>query len=279
MNQVEDLTVKKIFTTENPKYPLQIVILSSEHNSDGSMKIRYLKKRRLDMHPNRIAVTGSPIFDEYAGANHEERREQARTKLEVSSNEFVVLFSGQNPPATPIALRQTVDALNAMKKTKALVLLFSRHPRDTATDYSHILSTFGGRVEYQSERGLSTEEAGYAADLLVSTHSTEALKSMHRGVPTLHIGIHKDLVRTPDYNQFEQPPFPVQADASFWVSDGDDAEESARVFTEAVENDGKRQRILLKAREAIKINKEDPDGRSAERVAAQIILIAEFQSR
>ncbi|MDO8523662.1 MAG: hypothetical protein Q7R74_00360, partial [bacterium] len=237
---------------------------------NDSAKETRVKHRRsgVDPRPENIKVTGSPVFDQYAGVNHESRKREAREKLGVT-NEFVVLFSGQNPPATPIALEQTVRALNALRTDKKLILVFSRHPRDKSDEslakYTKALGSFrkDGRVILQSDSGLSTEEAGYAANLLVSTHSTEALKSMHKGVATLHIGLHKKIRDTKDYQEFDQPPFPVQAGASFWIENGDDTKRAKRVLSEAINNDAVRQRIVERGREAIKINKEDPDGKSA----------------
>ncbi len=253
--------------------------------NDSAKEARVKHHRRgVDPRPDHIVVTGSPVFDIYAGADHESRKREAREKLGVT-NEFVVLFSGQNPPATPIALEQTVRALNALRTDKKLILVFSRHPRDKSDEslakYTKALGSFrkDGRVILQSDSGLSTEEAGYAANLLVSTHSTEALKSMHKGVATLHIGLHKKIRDTKDYQEFDQPPFPVQEDASFWIENGDDTKRAKRVLSEAINNNTVRQRIVERGREAIKINKEDPDGKSAARVADVVMRAAEERTR
>lgn len=241
------------------------------------------EERRPAMDQDKIITTGSPAFDRYSKITSKERkslREEARMALSVSKQEFVVLFSGQNPPATPIALRQTVAALNALTTRKNVVLVFSRHPRDITTDYTSALSEFKGRVIVQSEiihsdtgKPITSEMVGWGADLLVSSHSTEALHSMYRGVPTLHIAFHHSIRNIPGYLQFEQPPLPVRAGASFWIPDGDDVAQAAVVFKKAIDSKVARRNKLRAAKDAVRVNGKNPDGRSAERVA-QVIMNA-----
>jgi hypothetical protein len=234
--------------------------------------------RRPDMGPEHIVATGNPAFDHYAKLSNEARlqkRTEARSKLGVSDSHQVVLFSGQNPPATPIALKQTVAALNRLSHIEGVVLLFSRHPRDTS-DYSEILSEFKGQVVVQSaitdpttKKPLTSDVAGWGADLLVSTHSTEALHSMYREIPTLHLGL-GELMKQEDYQQYSQPPFPEEV--SFWIPNGDDIEAVAVMFERAVYDISVREEKRKAGLSAIQIQGREPDGKSAERVASVIVL-------
>ncbi len=170
-------------------------------------------KHRPSMNPDNIVVTGHPDFDKYASINAEEVREQTREEIGVKTDEFLVVYSGQLPPETPDILEHLVDSLNEVRTDKKIVLLFSKHPRDTLTEegYQDILTRFKGKIVSQGK--VPSDDIGFASDLLVTMTSTEGLKSAYRRIPSIHV-MPKELIGNvdPDF-----VPLPVQAQASLGV--------------------------------------------------------------
>lgn len=170
-------------------------------------------KHRPSMNPDNIIVTDHPDFDKYASINPEEVKERTRKLIGVNNDEFLVVYSGQLPPETPDILEHLVDSLNEVKTDKKLVLLFSRHPRDTSNEetYQNILKRFNGKIVNQGR--ITSDNIGFASDLLVTMTSTEGLKSAYRKVPSIHV-MPKELIGKvdPDF-----VPLPVQAEASLGV--------------------------------------------------------------
>ncbi|OGE06082.1 hypothetical protein A3I53_01315 [Candidatus Curtissbacteria bacterium RIFCSPLOWO2_02_FULL_40_13b] len=145
-------------------------------------------KRRPTMDPSKIIVTGHPDYDKYANIDREEVRDETRKKLGVGDDEFLIVYSGLLPPQTPEILEHLVENLNQSGSQKNLVLLLSRHPRDThpEQEYDKVLTHLRGRVLKQGD--ISSDDIGFACDLLIAPGpSTEALKSAYRRVPSMFV--------------------------------------------------------------------------------------------
>ena len=215
-----------------------------------------IAEQERDLTPDQIIATGNPAFDKYAHVGGEIMRDQTRKNLEVRDDEFLVVFSGQLPPTAQPALQKTVDALNGLQTDKEIVFMYAYHPRATEEDRAELKSIVNsftnGRVV--EREGHSSDEIGYAADLLVSTHSTEGLVSMYRGVPALFVDAKKETL----------PP-PVDAETAFWIPDEATPEETQAIFKEAIDDEEKRDENVRKGKEHFKA-----DGKSAERVTAVV---------
>lgn len=249
-------------TSRNPEYlRINPTFLCVQNETARRIAI----KRRPSMNPDRIIVTGHPDFDKYAQIDPEEVKERTRKLLGVGNDEFLVVYSGQLPPETPDILKHLVNSLNAVTTDKKIVLLFSRHPRDTSDGktYQDILKEFEGRVI--SNGTTFSDDAGFAADLLVTMTSTEGLKSAYRRVPSIHV-MPEELIGKVDPDFI---PVPVQAESSLGVF-------SYSGLTEAVERSINDQNF--RSRQIENMNQHFiSDGNAAQRVAEVIKRAAEWK--
>lgn len=143
-------------------------------------------RKRPNMDPDHIVVTGHPDYDKYASIDKDKIRNETREKLQVAGDEFLIVFSGLLRPETSEVLKHLVESLNSLQTQKKLTLLLSKHPRDTfpEDEYDRILSSFRGKVLKQG--AVSSDEIGFAGDLLIAPGaSTEAIKSAYRRVPSM----------------------------------------------------------------------------------------------
>lgn len=216
------------------------------------------RKLRPTMDPENIIVTGHPDFDKYASINPEEVKERTRKLIGVNNGEFLVVYSGQLPPETPDILEHLVDSLNKIETDGELVLLFSRHPRDTSSEetYENILNKFKGKIASQGK--ISSDDIGFAADLLVTMTSTEGLKSAYRKVPSIHV-MPKELIGEV---VSDLVPLPVQTGASLGVFSYPD-------LTEAVEKSINDHNFRNRQIENMSLY-FNSDGNAAQRVAEVI---------
>ena len=212
-------------------------------------------KHRPSMNPENIVVTGHPDFDKYASINSEKVKEQTRKGIGVETDDFLVVYSGQLPPETPDILDHLVDGLNEVRTDKKLVLLFSRHPRDTLAEesYQNILKRFKGKIVSQGK--IPSDDIGFASDLLATMTSTEGLKSAYRRVPSIHI-MPRELIG--NINQ-DFVPLPVQSTVSQGIY-------SYSELTEALERNINDQNFRYSQIESMK-QQFVSDGKAAQRVA------------
>lgn len=213
-------------------------------------------KRRPNMDPSKIIVTGHPDYDRYANIDGESVRNQARQKLGVGEQDFLIVYSGLLPPQTPEVLERLVESLNTLDMQQRLVLLFSRHPRDThpEEEYDEVLTKFKGRAIKQGE--ISSDEIGFACDLLVAPGpSTEALKSAYRRVPSMFVFTSTDA----DQLTNDRLPITLRVGASEGVFNYQDLNSSLKKL---VGDATYRAEIIDKAKRYF-----NSDGHAAQRVA------------
>jgi|GEM_PF-4487330 len=225
--------------------------------SEFSKKL--VEKRKPTLNPGRIFVTGHPDYDKYHEIDGLAIRKDVRKSLELSDDQFLIVYSGLLPPETTGILGRLIEDLKQVNTKKELVLLLSKHPRDAfpEEDYEKILSKFDGRVIRQGD--FTSDQISYACDLLVAPGpSTEALKCAYRGVPSLHI-IPPDFY--PDFPEI-RIPLPVKVGASVMVENYGDLKGS---LEKVINDDGFRSHMLEIAREEFKT-----EGKAAERIAEVI---------
>lgn len=204
-------------------------------------------------------MTGHPDYDRYHEIDGAKVREETRQKLGVDKNQFLIVYSGLLPPETTETLDHLTKELNKVDSEKEIVLLLSKHPRDTfpEEDYKRILGQFKGKVLMQGK--FTSDQICYACDLLIAPGpSTEGLKAGYRGIPSLHIMTH-DLYG--DYPN-EKIPLPVQAGASGFV---EDFPQLYLELEKAVKFEDFRNKLVENARREF-----STDGKAVERVAEVI---------
>lgn len=222
-------------------------------------------KKRQRMNPDNIVVTGHPDYDKYAYINKDKIRKETREKLQVTDDEFLIVFSGLLQPNTSEILEQLVGSLNSLQTQKKLTLLLSKHPRDTfpEEEYDRILAPFRGKVLKQSV--ISSDEIGFASDLLIAPGaSTEAIKSAYRRVPSV-------IVFTPDdasgLNN-DNLPINLRSGAGEGVFSYEDL---GATLHKMINDEEARQSQIRKMAESF-----SSDGRSAQRVASVIKRAAQI---
>ena len=88
--------------------------------------------QRPEMSPKAIKVTGRADFDSYARTTFKEKatiRQKTREALVVPKGDFLMVFSGQLPPAAETALEKLVSSLDGLSVSKRMTLVYSFHPR------------------------------------------------------------------------------------------------------------------------------------------------------
>lgn len=215
-----------------------------------------------NINPQNILTIGNPAFDRYAQEGGEIKREETRRQLGVEDDEMLVVVSGQLPPVATYVAERVVSALNIAKTSKKIVLLYAHHPRllndqerygeDLDAINASILGFKGRIIERPDSVIGSADNIGYAADLLVSSHSTEGIASMYRGVPALYVGIPKNGKFSDDHKEaypHGKKPLPVEVGAAFWIDGDSSIEEAGGILKEATEDSKKRNENVLRGRE------------------------------
>lgn len=213
-------------------------------------------KRRPNMDASRIIVTGHPDYDRYASIDGESARNDTREKLGLSEQDFLIVYSGLLPPQTPEVLEYLVENLNQSNIQQNLVLLFSRHPRDTKPEqeYDKVLANFKGRVLKQGD--VSSDDVGFACDLLVAPGpSTEALKSAYRRVPSMLVFTEVEASQLTN----DRLPVTLRVGASEGVFNHQDLKTGLQKI---INDDAYRKQLVEKMKKYF-----NTDGHSAERVA------------
>lgn len=213
--------------------------------------------RRPTMDTSRIIVTGHPDYDKYASIDRKEVRKETRKKLGVGEEDFLIVYSGLLQPQTSEVLKHLVENLNQSDSQKNLVLLLSRHPRDTYSEqeYDKVLANLKGRVLKQGD--ISSDDIGFACDLLIAPgrFSTEALKSAYRRVPSMFIFTEADAEQLTN----DRLPITLKVGASEGVFNYQDLK---NVLQKLIKDNAHREQLVGKMDQYF-----NSDGHSAERVA------------
>lgn len=132
---------------------------------------------------NRIEVTGQPAFDRFVGENTRELAKEVKQKLGLQETDKLVAY--MSTLDEPEKIRQMAAALK--DEVGDFYFVFRRHPRDNVDydTYKKILTEQGIRVV--DTDAFSTDEIGAAADVIITTWSTEGLHGIYRRKPTVHV--------------------------------------------------------------------------------------------
>ena len=172
-------------------------------------------ENRPDYDPDKIIVTGQPSFDRFAYEDREGIKRRVRETLGIAKDEKFIVYIGTT---TEIVSPETLKFLIKGLKDCGLAdykLAVRRHPRDVNSKeaYEGVYQEISTKVVDTTM--FTTSEVGIAADLVVSTGSTEAVAAVYRGIPSLHIYIREMLEKHRDKGDyFLGPPPEVVEDES-----------------------------------------------------------------
>lgn len=158
--------------------------------------------------PDRFIVTGSPAFDElFREKERDAIRKKVRDGFGLSEGEMMIVYMGAIPPEDIENLKILVDNLNKISLgDKEIALAVRLHPHIFSTlslskyekEYATTASAFNnGRLIKTTEK-FSTDELVIAADAVVSQLSTEGVKNVYRGKPSLFMllpGLGRDVLK------------------------------------------------------------------------------------
>ena len=132
----------------------------------------------------RISITGIPSMDRFASEDTEGINLHTRERLGIAPEEKLVVWMA-TIDMTKELLRASVEELSQSKTP--FTVIFRRHPRDNTPydDYRAIIAEVG--LRYVDTQALSSDEVGAAADLVLTTTSTEGLHAMYRRKPSIHV--------------------------------------------------------------------------------------------
>jgi hypothetical protein len=224
---------------------------------------RRLIKSRPNLNPNKIVVTGSPSFDNINLVEKENVKRDFRDKYRIGKNDKIVVWIGGYGEADSDSFKLFIDGINNLN-IKDYRLIIRKHPNDkrneeffrfTTTDISdHLLDTTNETVNTVRQ----------AADVVVSVYSTEAVKAVCEGTPTLLIMIPEFLRKSGDENF----SFIIDKDGSSAVVR---KKEEMETTLKKIFYDEKFKRNIKKKAENWKV-----DGKATERI---INLINEINSK
>jgi hypothetical protein len=160
-----------------------------EYSKD--MNIKNFARPGIYMDPDRILATGSPAMDELAAEKDALAiKNRVRHELGIGEEEIFVAYVGETPPTDLDNLKIFIDNLNKINLGKKKIRLTTRiHPavfRDGPLakykdEYQDLLRGLKQGESINTMGKFSTDEVAKAADVIISTYSTEGIKAVYRG--------------------------------------------------------------------------------------------------
>ncbi|MDO8505872.1 MAG: CDP-glycerol glycerophosphotransferase family protein [bacterium] len=136
----------------------------------------------------RIYITGLPSFDRFASEDTQSIAEKTRTELGIAPHEKVVVFMGtiNITKGTSVELVRAVVA-EFKKIPTPFSFIFRKHPRDNTPyeAYRSIIEEVG--IRWIDTDQYDTRAIGAAADMVLTTTSTEGIRAIYRRKPSIHI--------------------------------------------------------------------------------------------
>lgn len=201
----------------------------------------------------RVVVTGQPAFDRFATENTAEIGQDVRRQLGFTPETKLIAYMSTGTDRAE--LKAMAESLAATEGE--LVLAFRKHPRDN-TSYEEYASMFKETgVKIVDVQEFTTDQVSAAADVILTSWSTEGLHGIYRQKPTIHI-VDQRFVEVP--NTLKWPFPPVELGASLGVENIDRLSEVILPLLD----ENSPERLLLVA----KMKQYYPaDGKNSERVA------------
>jgi hypothetical protein len=205
---------------------------------------------------DRIEITGQPAFDSLATEETEVIQKQVKEKLNLKQEDKLVVLMSTND----VTVDQIEKTLSHYESVHGIFLAFRKHPRDNTSyeEYYSLFSRIG--INYVDVEDFSSDEIGAAADLVITTWSTEGLKGIYRRKPTIHLCDASILDVPPGL----EVPFPlVKLGASEGVSDMNDLTQTISLLLD------KNSEASQKLRQNME-RYYPADGKNAERVVGVV---------
>jgi hypothetical protein len=177
-------------------YKIEPDLICAFDEYSKSLDIEHLKEAGLTKpSPDQFVATGSPVFDDIAKEqNRDEIQNKLRKELNILDGEKFIAYVGGAPPKDLENLKILIENLNELNLgDKKIALAVRIHPsvfRDTPLaqykkDYENLLSSFNNGKVVETMGKFSTDQVATAADMVITSYSTEGVKAVYRGKPSL----------------------------------------------------------------------------------------------
>lgn len=154
---------------------------------------------------NHVVITGQPIYDQIADEDTEKIQIETKQKLGLEPDEKLVVFMG-----TVESTLEPYKAIFQQVKDSDFTFGFRKHPY-CVFSYAEIYALMDeAGVKYVPMDNITIDQAGAAADLVMTTWSTEGVKGIYREKPTIHI-LDADVLEMPDNLSLPLPPVALGA--------------------------------------------------------------------
>lgn len=169
------------------KHPKHEAVASGKMAVAGSADKDFLIN--LDTDPDKLVITGRPLFDKLARKNEIFDKLDIRSKLKINPEKKIILFTTQPLVGlTPLYENITVfrQFLKAVKKLPDVQLIIKLHPLDDESERKKIITQekFQGAVV---TKDFNLHSLIYISDVLVTMFSTTALEAMIMKKPVITI--------------------------------------------------------------------------------------------
>lgn len=201
---------------------------------------------------DRVVVTGQPAFDRFAHEDTEKIAQETRTKLKLRPEDKLVVFMSSIDEPDKIAKMAA-----ALKQSgENFYFVFRRHPKDNVSYETYKRMLVDAGINVLDTKGFTSDEISAAADVVLTTWSTEGINAIYRRKPTAHI-TDTDFEILAGY---ELPLVPVRLGASVGI---DNMNDLTKELPQLLDPNSALNKSLKE-----KMEQEYPvDGNSAKRVA------------
>lgn len=133
---------------------------------------------------DRVEVTGQPAFDRFASEETEKIAREVKKSFGLKTEDKLVVFMAtwQMNLLAAEKLAQELAKINTES-----YFVFRKHPRDNTPIEEYNIIFKAHSLKLIDSAKFSTDQVAAAADMIVTTTSTEGLNGIYRRKPTIHI--------------------------------------------------------------------------------------------
>lgn len=177
-------------------YPVKPDFICAFDEHSKALDIAHLKEAGISkLSSDQLIVTGSPAFDDIVKEqNHAETQKKLRKELKINKEEIFITYMCGTPPEDIENLKILINNLNQINLGgKKIALAVRIHPgifmdgplARYKEDYKNILDSFNNGRIIETMGKFSTDEVAISTDVVISIFSTEGIKAVYRGKPSL----------------------------------------------------------------------------------------------
>jgi hypothetical protein len=217
---------------------------------------------------DKIEITGQPAFDKFGGEKDNEYCRQARKDIGLKDDEKLIVYMATSDMTEKAA--QAI-AIQLKKMLGSFYFSFCKHPRDITPyeKYKEIFNKEGIKMIDAGE--YPNEQMSAAADVVVTTTSTEGLHAVYRRKPSLYIA-DQNLLKVPPTLNLTPPLPPVRLGASAGI---DSIEKLPETLNELIDSKSVLNQQLKEGMEKF----YPRDGKNASRVVDVISEILKNKNK